>query len=104
SCMNPPGLACSARAGRARGQAYARCAGSGQAEEGGSPRNPTIGELPMRAAAIDLGAIRVGIAVSDELGILAHPRPYLDGRDPRKVLKSLARLAREEALTCFVVG
>jgi predicted RND superfamily exporter protein len=28
----------------------------------------------------------VGLAVADELGLMAHPRQYLDGRDPRRVV------------------
>jgi putative Holliday junction resolvase len=58
----------------------------------------------MRAAGIDLGKVRVGIAIADELGLMAHPRPHLDGRDPRKLLTDLSRLAEEEGVTVFVVG
>lgn len=58
----------------------------------------------MRAAGIDLGRARVGIAVSDELGLLAHPRPYLDGHSLNALLKSLSQLAEAEQLTRFVVG
>jgi putative pre-16S rRNA nuclease len=59
---------------------------------------------PVRAAGIDLGTVRVGLAVADELGMLAHPRPFLDGRDARKLVARLTDLAREEKITCFVVG
>ena len=58
----------------------------------------------MRAAGIDLGSVRVGLAVADELGVLAHPRPHLDGRDPKKLVDLLAELASEEGITVFVVG
>ncbi len=58
----------------------------------------------MRAAGIDLGKVRVGLAVADELGLMAHPRPHLDGRDPGRVVESLARLADEEQIDVFVVG
>ena len=58
----------------------------------------------MRAAAIDLGTVRVGLAVADELGLLAHPRPHLDGRDPRQVVETLARLASDEGIDVFLVG
>jgi putative Holliday junction resolvase len=58
----------------------------------------------MRAAGIDLGTVRVGVAVADELGVLAHPRPHLDGRNPKKLLEALADLAKQEELGCFVVG
>ena len=59
---------------------------------------------PVRAAAIDLGTVRVGLAVADELGLMAHPRPYLDARDCQKLLARLSELARDEGITRFVVG
>jgi putative Holliday junction resolvase len=58
----------------------------------------------MRAAAVDLGKVRVGLAVADELGLMAHPRHYLDGRDQQRVVFELARLAEAEGITVFVVG
>jgi putative holliday junction resolvase len=58
----------------------------------------------MRAAAVDLGKVRVGLAVSDELGLLAHPRPYLDGRHPGRVVEELARLAEAESLELILIG
>jgi putative Holliday junction resolvase len=58
----------------------------------------------MRAAAVDLGTVRVGLAVADELGLLAHPRPYLAGTNPRAVLEALADLAEREGITLFLVG
>ncbi|WP_433926106.1 Holliday junction resolvase RuvX [Sorangium cellulosum] len=57
-----------------------------------------------RAAAIDLGKARVGVAVTDELGLYAHPRPLLDGRNRKALLEALAALARDEGLTRFLVG
>ena len=35
---------------------------------------------------------------------MAHPRPYLDGRDPRRVVSELCRFAETEGITVFVVG
>ncbi len=58
----------------------------------------------MRAAGIDFGKVRVGIAVSDELGMLAHPRPFLNGKNMRILLSDLKRLRDEEELELFVVG
>jgi putative Holliday junction resolvase len=57
-----------------------------------------------KVAAIDLGKARVGVAVSDDLGLLAHPRPPLSGTSQRALLESLAELAREEEITRFLVG
>jgi putative Holliday junction resolvase len=58
----------------------------------------------VRAAGIDFGKVRVGLAVSDELGMLAHPRPHLDGRNVKELFKQLAAFARAEQIEIFVVG
>jgi putative Holliday junction resolvase len=58
----------------------------------------------MRAAAIDFGKVRVGLAVADELGLMAHPRPHLDGRDLRALLAALTTLAEAEGIELFLVG
>lgn len=58
----------------------------------------------MRAAGIDLGRVRVGVALADELGLMAHPRPYLDGRNPKQLLIRLRELAQNEQIEVFVVG
>ena len=59
---------------------------------------------PVRAAAIDLGAVRVGLAVADDLGLLAHPRPFLDGKNQRALLQRLKELQQAESIELFVVG
>ena len=58
----------------------------------------------MRAAAIDLGAVRVGLAVTDDLGLLAHPRPFLDGKNQVALLRQLKELQAAEQLAVFVLG
>jgi putative holliday junction resolvase len=58
----------------------------------------------VRVLAIDLGTVRVGIAVSDELGLMAHPRPHLAGGEPKRLLVELGRLATEEGVTRFLIG
>ena len=58
----------------------------------------------MRVAAIDLGKVRVGLAVSDELGLVAHPRAPLSGGQPRRVIAELVRLASAEKIDRFLVG
>jgi putative holliday junction resolvase len=58
----------------------------------------------MRAIGIDLGSVRVGIAISDELGLMAHPRPHLPGSSWPALLEALAALARDESIDHFVVG
>ena len=58
----------------------------------------------MRAAAIDLGAVRVGLAVADDLGLLAHPRPFLDGKNRAALLRRLTEVQSEDRLEVFVLG
>lgn len=58
----------------------------------------------MRAAGIDYGKVRVGVAVSDELGAMAHPRPYLDGRSMRAILDGLRQLCSSEGIDTLVLG
>ncbi|HEY8088880.1 MAG TPA: Holliday junction resolvase RuvX, partial [Polyangiaceae bacterium] len=57
-----------------------------------------------RTIALDPGKARVGVAVDDELGLMAHPRGVLDGRDRKGLLVSLKTLADEEGAVRFVVG
>jgi putative Holliday junction resolvase len=58
----------------------------------------------MRVAALDLGKVRVGLAVSDELGVMAHPRAPLAGSNQKKLIGELIALAREEKIRRFLVG
>jgi putative pre-16S rRNA nuclease len=58
----------------------------------------------MRVAAIDLGKVRVGVAISDELGVLAHPRDPLGGGNQKRLLQDLVALAKAEGLGRFLVG
>jgi putative Holliday junction resolvase len=58
----------------------------------------------VRVVAIDLGKARVGIAVSDDLGLLAHPRPSLEGKSRKPLIAALAAMAREEGTQRFLLG
>jgi putative Holliday junction resolvase len=58
-----------------------------------------------RYLGLDVGARRIGVAVSDELGLTAQPVLTLERkRNPRDDLRSLARLARRFAVAGIVVG
>jgi putative pre-16S rRNA nuclease len=48
--------------------------------------------------------VRIGVAVADELGLLAHPRPPVAASPPARALAAFADLARDEGLERFVVG
>jgi len=57
-----------------------------------------------RTLGLDLGEARVGVAVDDELGKMAHPRGVLPGRDRGALWSAIARLARDEGAGRIVVG
>lgn len=60
---------------------------------------------PPRYLALDVGAKRIGVAVSDELGLTAQPVLTLERRhNTREDLRSLARLARRFSVAGIVVG
>ena len=60
---------------------------------------------PPRYLALDVGSKRIGVAVSDELGLTAQPVLTLERRrNPREDLRSLARLARRFGVAGIVVG
>jgi len=64
---------------------------------------------PPRYLALDVGNRRIGVAVSDELGLTAQPVLTLERRrggsgTSRDDLRSLARLARRFAVVGIVVG
>lgn len=56
-----------------------------------------------RVLALDFGTRRVGVAVSDPLGISAQPHSVLDGTDPG-LMAVIARLAAEVGAGRVVVG
>jgi putative holliday junction resolvase len=60
---------------------------------------------PLRYLALDVGHRRIGVAVSDELGLTAQPVLTLERRSSRREdLRSLARLCRRFGVAGIVVG
>ena len=57
-----------------------------------------------RTLGLDLGAARCGVAIDDELGKLAHPRPNVPARDRKALVEALKELAKSEGAARFVVG
>jgi putative holliday junction resolvase len=69
------------------------------------PDHTPIQDRPPRYLALDVGSKRIGVAVSDELGLTAQPVLTLERRrKTREDLRSLARLARRFAVAGIVVG
>jgi len=57
-----------------------------------------------RILCFDLGRARIGLALSDGLGITAQPLLTLHRKTPRADLKSIGRLIRRHAVAECVVG
>jgi putative Holliday junction resolvase len=55
-----------------------------------------------RALGIDFGRARIGLAISDELGMLAHPLETI--RMGADAVARIAAVVREKKIDCVVVG
>jgi putative Holliday junction resolvase len=58
----------------------------------------------MRILALDHGTVRIGLAVSDELGMLAHPLDALPAEPLPAFLDALQKLIREREIALILVG
>ncbi|HEY0794619.1 MAG TPA: Holliday junction resolvase RuvX [Acidisarcina sp.] len=68
-----------------------------------SPSTPCSGKVP-RLLGLDVGDRRVGVAVSDAMGMTAQPVLTLTRTSRRNDLKSLGRIIRKYECTAVVVG
>jgi putative holliday junction resolvase len=57
-----------------------------------------------RIMGIDYGSVRLGIALSDELQMLAHPAETVAMGQPARALDRIAALAREKEVERIIVG
>ncbi len=84
------------------GTAPPRGRGPGATEE---PGRGSRRAMSGRAVAVDLGARRIGVAVSDREGTMAFPRPMIERTgDPAADRRAVAALVTGEAATVLVVG
>jgi putative Holliday junction resolvase len=58
----------------------------------------------VRILGLDYGSRRIGMAVSDSLGLTAQPLPALLREGDRKDIAAIGRLAAEAGVTSVVVG
>jgi putative Holliday junction resolvase len=58
----------------------------------------------MRILALDLGKRRIGLAISDELGITAQGLPTLQRKNNRTDLAALNNIVREKAVDLILIG
>ncbi|MFN2621322.1 MAG: Holliday junction resolvase RuvX [Chthoniobacterales bacterium] len=59
-------------------------------------------QLRRRILGIDLGRARIGVAVSDELGLLAHPLETIPASND--AARRIVELVREKNAECVVIG
>ena len=60
--------------------------------------------IPGRILALDVGRKRIGLAISDELGITAQGLPTLERRGRRDDIEVLRKLSRERGVSQFLIG
>lgn len=58
----------------------------------------------MIAVGIDHGAVRIGVAASDALGMLAHPVETVAAQPPDAALRRLAEIIIQRRAECVVMG
>lgn len=58
----------------------------------------------MRILALDLGKKRIGLAISDELGITAQGMPTIQRKNNRTDLAALARIVKERGVERILIG
>lgn len=58
----------------------------------------------MRALGLDIGSVRIGVAVSDPAGVVASPVTVLDARELAGDIRPLSRLAQDYEAEVLVVG
>lgn len=57
-----------------------------------------------RVMAVDYGEARMGLALSDELGLLAHPLETVPGADKARAAARIAALVAEKGVTTLLMG
>lgn len=57
-----------------------------------------------RVLGLDLGDARTGVAVSDELKMLAHPLETIESASANKLLDRVRQIVTEKEVDCVVVG
>ncbi len=63
-----------------------------------------MGESQGIIIGIDLGEKRVGVSISDEMGLYAHPLGVLPFVGDERLTEELVGIAKERGATAFVVG
>lgn len=57
-----------------------------------------------KALALDIGERRIGVAISDGLGMLAHPLTTLNWKNIQQLSTELSKIIRENDIETLVIG
>jgi putative holliday junction resolvase len=63
-----------------------------------------VGQERRKICALDLGAARIGVAITDDLGMMAHPRGVFSAKPRPTFLNALTALVTEENIGRIIVG
>lgn len=61
-------------------------------------------ELRTRTLGLDVGERRIGLAISDDGGLLATPYNVIERKDQQKAIDEILRVVRDEEVNTLVVG
>jgi len=62
-------------------------------------------EIKNKILALDVGRKRIGIAISDVLGMFAHPHSSVNlGNEKAKAIKEIIRICLENSIKIIIVG
>ena len=61
-------------------------------------------QIVRRILGVDFGRARIGVAISDELGMLAHPVETIPGARVDAAAKRIAEIARERDVAQVILG
>ncbi len=60
--------------------------------------------MASRILAVDYGSVRVGLALSDPLRILAQPIPHIKNRGPKELVQDLKKIIEEKEVQLVLIG
>ncbi|MEM9283710.1 MAG: Holliday junction resolvase RuvX [Verrucomicrobiota bacterium] len=58
----------------------------------------------VKAMGIDYGTARIGLAVSDDLGLLAHPLETVPAHDTDSAIERIAEITRSRKIESLIIG
>ncbi len=61
-------------------------------------------QLQPRLLSLDPGEARIGVAVSDDLGLYAHPRAAIKTRSVAEAVRAVTRLVEQESISEVIIG